>query len=369
MKTLLVDRSDPAAVTIADVPPKDLDEGEVRLSIDSFAVTANNVTYMVFGDQIGYWHYFDPRAYGFGEPGQGRMPVWGFATVTESRCPEVEVGTEVYGFLPIAEQITVRPVKIGPHGFQDGADHRAALHPVYNSYTRTDSDPSYAVQTAIQPVLRPLFMTSFLIDDFIASEDVFGASRVVLTSASSKTALGTAYCLSKRDGLEVVGLTSAGNKAFVESTGYYDRVVTYSDAESLESVPTVVVDMAGNGALMRRLYDRLGEHIVYACSVGKSHWQGSAAPKPPEDGSGGARLTLFFAPDYAKSRMADWGSEGFAKRLAERWIPFLGDAAGWMSLGEPAGMSELLVTYNDLLNGRADPTRAALFTLNQKGNG
>ncbi len=369
MKTLLVDRSDPAAVTIAEVPPKPLDAGEVRVSIDSFAVTANNVTYMVFGDQIGYWHYFNPKAYGFGEDRQGRMPVWGFATVTESRCPDVAVGTEVYGFLPIADQFTIRPVKISPHGFQDGAAHRKELHPVYNSYTRTDSDPSYAVQKAIQPVLRPLFMTSFLIDDFIASENMFGASRVVLTSASSKTALGTAYCLSKRakdgTGIEVIGLTSAGNKAFVESTGYYDRVVTYEDAETLETVPTVIVDMAGNGALMSRLYDRLGENVVYACSVGKSHWQGDAAPKPTK----GARLTLFFAPDYAKSRMKDWGSDGFAKRLGERWIPFLGDAAGWMSISEPAGMSELLVTYNDLLNGRADPTRAALFTLNEKGNG
>ncbi len=359
MQTLLVSKTDPSDVTLATVPPQTLRDGEVRLSIDSFALTANNVTYMVFGEQIGYWHYFNPKAYGFGEDGLGRMPVWGFATVTESQHDDVPVGTEVYGFLPVADEIVVKPVKVGPHGFHDGADHRAPLHPIYNSYARTDSDPSYKVETAIQPVLRPLFMTSFLIDDFLASEDMFGAGRVVITSASSKTSLGTAFCLSKRGGVEVIGLTSSGNKAFVEETGYYDRVVTYDDVESLEGEATVIVDMAGNGALMTRLYDHLGANIVYACSVGKSHWQGDAAPKP----TAGAPMKMFFAPNNAKARIADWGPAGFAQKIAERWIPFLHDAKGWMTVGEPAGVEDMLATYKDLLNGTADPKRAALFTL------
>ena len=362
MKTLLVSKTDPAAVTIAEVAPRALGDGEVRLSIDSFAVTANNVTYMIFGEQIGYWKYFDPAAYGFGEDGLGRMPVWGFATVTESRCPDVAVGTEVYGFLPIAEEIVVRPVRLSPAGFQDGTDHRAPLHPVYNSYSYTAADPSYRVQKAIHPVLRPLFTTSFLIDDFLAENDMFGAEQVVLTSASSKTSLGTAFCLKQRGSIPVVGLTSAGNRAFVESTGYYDRVVTYDDLDSLPVVPTAIVDMAGNGALMADIYGRFGENIRYACSVGKSHWQGDAAPKPDK----GAPLKLFFAPDYARSRMEAWGGAGFAKRLGARWVPFLKDAAQWMSVDEPGGMSQLLTTYNDLLNGRTDPTRAALFSIKEE---
>ena len=359
MQTLLVNKTDPADVALVQADDAALEDGEARLRIDSFALTANNVTYMIFGEQIGYWRYFDPAADGISEDGMGRMPVWGFATVTESRADGVPVGTEVYGFLPVADQLVVRPVKVGPHGFQDGRAHRAALHPVYNSYTRTDSDPSYGVEKAIQPVLRPLFMTSFLIDDFLASESMFGAHRVVLTSASSKTALGTAYCLRQRGGVEVVGLTSATNRAFVEGTAYYDRVLSYDEVQTLEAVPTVVVDMAGNGALMARLYDHLGENVVYACSVGKSHWQGDAAPKP----EAGAPLKLFFAPDYAKARMADWGAEGFAQKVGARWVPFLKDAREWMSVGAPDGLEGLLLTYRELLEGRADPKRAALFSL------
>ena len=360
MQTLLVSKTDPSDLSIVRTDSAPLRDGEVRLSIDSFAVTSNNITYMVVGEQIGYWKYFDPQAYGYGEPGQGRMPVWGFATVSESRCADVPVGTEVYGFLPVADELVVRPVKITPQGFQDGADHRAALHPVYNSYTRTDSDPSYAVQTAIHPVLRPLFTTSFLIDDFLAENGFFGAERVLLVSASSKTALGTAFCLKQRGGIEVVGLTSAGNAAFVKGTGYYDRVATYDAIEGLDDVPTSVVDMAGNGAVMARIYDRLGANVKYACAVGKSHWDGDAAPKP----AAGAPMKMFFAPDYARERMAVWGGQGFAERLGARWVPFLHDAADWLDVAAPQGMDGLLSTYKDLLNGTADPRRAALFTLN-----
>lgn len=359
MKTLLVNRDDPADITLLTVDAPPLAEDEVRLSIESFALTANNVTYMIFGDQIGYWHYFNPKAYGFGEDHQGRMPVWGFATVTESRCADVPVGTEVYGFFPVADEIVVKPGKITPQGFQDVADHRAPLHPVYNGYSDTSADPSYGVQKAIQPVLRPLFLTSFLIDDFVASESAFGAERVVITSASSKTALGTAYCMKERGGVEVVGLTSERNKAFVESTGYYDTVATYEMIEGMDKVPTVIVDMAGNGELLSRIYAHLRDNVKYGCAVGKSHYDGDAAPKPEE----GAPMKMFFAPDYAKMRIAEWGGAGFATRLSERWIPFLNDAAEWMSVGEPAGAEAMLKTYKDLLNGTVDPTQATLFSL------
>lgn len=360
MQTLLVNKTDPSDITVATVPDKTLEDGEVRLRLDSFALTANNVTYIVVGEMIGYWHYFDPKAYGFGEEGQGRMPVWGFATVSESQCPDVPVGTEVYGFFPVCDTLVVKPGKLTPQGFQDVIDHRAKLHSVYNSYGYTSADPSYNVQKAIQPILRPLFMTSFLIDDFLARDDFFGADRVLITSASSKTSLGTAFCMKERGGIEVVGLTSTGNKDFVESTGYYDNVVTYDDIDGLDKVPTTIVDMAGNGQVLSRIYDQLGADVTYGCAVGKSHYDGDAAPKPDQ----GAPMKMFFAPDQAKARVAEWGGEGFAKKVAERWIPFLNDASEWINGSETRGVEAMLSTYKDLLNNDVDPKEAALFSLN-----
>ena len=74
-------------------------------------------------------------------------------------------------------------------------------------------------------------------------------------------------------------------------------------------------------------------------------------------------LKLFFAPDYARARMQEWGAAGFAERLGARWLPFLHDAADWLDTGPPEGVEGLLAAYKDLLNGTSDPRRAALFTL------
>ena len=44
----------------------EIELGEVLLSIDAFAFTANNVTYAMFGDAMNYWQFF-PRGMRIGE--------------------------------------------------------------------------------------------------------------------------------------------------------------------------------------------------------------------------------------------------------------------------------------------------------------
>lgn len=364
-QNLLVNRKDFSEVALVESDLGTLDAGHIRVEIGPWALTANNVTYMVTGDQIGYWHYFEPGHYDLmieenDDIRWGRMPVWGYAKVVQSHCEGVDVGAELYGFFPVSGMMDLKPVKLSPRGFQDGADHRVALHSVYNSYSFTAADPSFAGHRDLQPVLRPLFTTSFLIDDFLAREDFFGAQQVLLLSASSKTALGTAFCLKQRGGITVAGLTSGGNKAFVEGTGFYDTVCGYDDLSALNpNVKTAVVDMAGNGEVMASVYDYFGENVVYNCMVGKSHWQGGKPPKV----SAGAKPVMFFAPDQAKQRFADWGADGFAKNLGARWTPFCESAKDWLTVETQAGVEPLLSTYKDLLNGVVDPSKATLFTL------
>ena len=64
---------------------------------------------------------------------------------------------------------------------------------------------------------------------------LFGADTVLLSSASSKTALGTAHALRQRPDIHIVGLTSAHNVAFCQSLGCYSQVLSY---EQLQQLPT-----------------------------------------------------------------------------------------------------------------------------------
>ena len=142
-----------------------LAEGEARLRIDAFALTSNNITYAAFGEAMKYWEFF-PSA----DPAWGHIPVWGFAEVVESRAEGVAAGERCYGYWPMGRYLVVQSARVGPRGFSDGAAHRAALPAVYNQIQRCAADPDYvAALEAQQALLRPLFTTSFLIDDFLAS--------------------------------------------------------------------------------------------------------------------------------------------------------------------------------------------------------
>ena len=100
---------------------------------------------------------------------------------------------------------------------------------------------------------------------------------MLLSSASSKTAFGTAFCLSLRRGQpgapRIVGLTSAGNLEFCRSLGCYDELRTYDTVGTMDrSVPSVYVDFAGNVALRRPVHEHFGDTLRYSCSVGGTHW-------------------------------------------------------------------------------------------------
>jgi hypothetical protein len=334
-----------------------LAEGEARLRIDRFALTSNNITYAAFGEAMKYWEFFPT-----GDPAWGHIPVWGFAEVVESRAEGVAVGTRCYGYWPMGRYLVVQPARVRRHGFSDGAAHRAALPAVYNDIQFCAADPAYvASQEAQQALLRPLFVTSFLIDDFLAESQFFGASQVLLSSASSKTAFGTALCLSLRRGQpgapRIVGLTSAGNRGFCASLGCYDQVLDYLELASLDrAVPSVYVDFAGNAALRRSVHEHFGEALRYSCSVGGTHWDelGAGGRLP------GPRPTLFFAPAQIAKRSAappaGWGPAELHARIAVAWQAFMrpvnDPVAPWLVVRSAQGAQAVREACLSLLDGK-----------------
>ncbi len=356
----VADPDAPAARPLAD--------GQARLRIHSFALTSNNITYAAFGEAMKYWDFFPT-----GDAAWGCIPVWGFADVVESRAEGVAPGERLYGYLPTGRFLVVQPVRVGKHGFVDGAAHRAALPAVYNQLQRCAADPGYvASQEAQQALLRPLFMTSFLIDDFLADAGFFGAAQVLLSSASSKTAFGTAFCLSLRRGRpgapRIVGLTSAGNLAFCRSLDCYDELCTYDALGAMDrGMPTAYVDFAGNAALRCAVHEHFGDALRYSCSVGGTHWDalGGARDLP------GPRPTLFFAPAQIARRSAappeGWGPGELQRRLAATWTAFMqpvnDPAAPWLRVRSGRGAAAVQQACLDLLDGKVDARDGLMLAL------
>ena len=353
----LVDRDDYRNTTIVEAEPEPLEDGQIRVRVDAFGFTANNVTYAAAGDMIGYWTFFPAPDLGDGT-NWGRVPVWGFAEVVESRTDLILGGGRLFGYFPMSTELVMTPTQVSDTALVDGSEHRSGLPPVYNRYVRCGADPGYDPDLEAEQMLyRPLFFTSFLIDDFLADNGFFGASTVVLASASSKTAFGTAHLLHQRDGITVVGLTSPGNVDFVEGLGCYDHVLTYDDAGLLPDGPAVLVDMSGNPAVVRSVHERYGDELKHSMIVGLTHWEdrvGSTDPLP------GPPQTMFFAPSQIEKRHGDWGAGVVEGKLGEQWGPFIRKVTDWVTIEHAHGPDGVATVYDETLEGNTAPDVARI---------
>ncbi len=345
---LLVDRTDLSRVEVVDRADPDPDPGQVVLRVDRVGVSANNVTYAVLGDDLHYWDFFPVPS---DEGGTwGRVPVWGFAEVVRSATPEVAEGTRVYGFLPTSSHLVVEPAKVGPAGLRDATPHRRALPGAYNSLATTTGDPVYAPdQEDVQVLYRPLFMLGLMLSDFLVDAGCFGADAVVFSSASSKTAHGTAFLL---EGVHRVGLTSTANLTATEGLGCYDEVRTYDEVEDLEPVPCVYVDLAGDARIRRRVHEHLTP--VHSAIVGATHHTAASDEDAGAD-LPGAPPSFFFAPDQMRKRRADWGPDGIETRHAEAWGRFAPVAAAAVEVVRGHGPEGLRTAWLDTLAGAVPP--------------
>ncbi|MEK8032610.1 DUF2855 family protein [Ideonella sp. DXS29W] len=355
MLTLAVDRADLRASQVIEQPLPDLTDGQVLVHVDRFALTANNITYAETGDSIGYWGFFP------GPAGWGVIPVWGFAEVVASRCDGVAAGQRFYGFWPAGSHLVLQPQRVGGAGFVDGAPHRQALPAAYNRYLLTGADASYRPEDEdLIALLRPMFVTSFLIDDFLDDEGFFGARQVVISSASAKTAFGLAFLLKRRGTAEVIGLTSASNRAFVAGLGCYDQVVAYDDLTHVPSAtPAVYVDFAGSAELRHRVHAHWGDRLVYSSAVGLAHRDLGRAKVP----AAGVKPVFFFAPDRLRKRAQDWGRDGIEPRLAEQWRPFVGAASGWLAVTHDRGSAAVQAAYAQALAGQVPPSVGVVLSM------
>jgi hypothetical protein len=205
-----------------------------------------------------------------------------------------------------------------------------------------------------------MFMTSFLAEDFLADSDFHGAQSLVISSASSKTSIAMAFVAAQRGGIKAIGLTSARHRDFVESLGFYDRVLTYDEVGALPAeAKAVFVDMAGNTKVTREVHERMGENLVFSQRIGGTHWDAGGG-----DGDiPGPERQFFFAPGQIKKRLDDWGPQGFQERIGTSLRAFIDSSSKWLRVERGYGRDAVERVYNETLNGSADPSRGNILSL------
>jgi hypothetical protein len=340
--------------------PENLAAGQLLCKIDQVALTANNVTYAVTGDLLSYWHFFPT-----GEEGWGMVPMWGYADVIESNHDEIPTGERLYGYWPLASHLVIDAEHVTPHGLVDGVAHRQPLNAIYNRYTRTANSPGFEPALEhLNALLRPMFTTSFLLDDYLC-ESSPAAKTYIVSSASSKTGYGTAFLLKQnranRSDYEIVGLTSAGNVEYVVGLELYDTVLAYEDVANLPNKDgsAVYADFSGNAKLRVAIHNYYGENLIQDVVIGVTDWtqQGSAKGLP------GARAEMFFAPTQAQKRMKEWGAAEFMGRLAADFTGFIDFAHGHIDVTPVAGNENIQQLWTDLVKGKVDPRKGFVLAL------
>lgn len=356
MRTVEVNRRNLGETRVVEAQTPSPGPGEILLEVERFALTANNVTYAVVGDQFGYWSFFPaPEGYGV-------VPVWGTAKVVVSRAAGIAEGERVYGYLPMASHLTLTPGRVKSERFVDAAPHRAALPAVYNGYVRLGAEQGYdPAYDDLRMLLWPLYATSFCLADYFEDKRWFGAEEIVVVSASSKTGLGVAYALAERNPRpRTLGLTSPRQRARVEALGVYDRVATYDDLSPVDATrPTAIIDLSGDGGTLAALHRRLGERMRFTSNVGATHFDA----RRPGEGYIRERSELFFAPAHIARRAEEWGPGEFEKRAFAFWRRAADRSRSWVRLERFEGAEETARAWALVRNGSFAPEAGVIASV------
>ncbi|MCP4436461.1 MAG: DUF2855 family protein [Actinomycetia bacterium] len=344
-----VSRQDLRQTRAIRTPQADLADGQIRLSVERFALTSNNITYAVAGDMLDYWGFFPAEA------PWGRIPAIGLATVTESSNADIHVGGRYFGFYPMGTELVIDASPRGEHGFRDAGPHRARHAAIYTDFRNIEEDPDFDLERVDEYLLLyGMFMTSFLVDDQLGDRTFEGATSTIVTSASSKTSIALATCLAGRADISAIGLTSARNRAFVEGLGLYDQVATYDEVDELDaSERTGMVDMAGSSEIRAAVHTHFGDALAFSINVGATHWEEMPAG---EHDIPGPKPEFFFAPGQAAKRVEDWGPAELQARINHAYRRMVDQSTQWLRIEHRQGSEGIEDTYRDLLEGRAEPS-------------
>ncbi|PRP79684.1 hypothetical protein PROFUN_12582 [Planoprotostelium fungivorum] len=349
------------------VPPKD----HVVIRVSSFAFSTNNITYGQLGEMPGFL-YFEfhpaPQTKETSPKTHAVLPVWGFGTVEASSHPSVKVGEKVYGYFSMSRYMMVPIGRVSRTGLFVPRPHLPSEFVPYNTITRCSADPMYRQDKEPETALyRPLFWTSFWMEDWLNYEKYKGADNILVTSASSKTAYCFAYVAKKRNEAtnnrrQVIGLTSARNVEFTKKLGLYDQVFTY---EELNKVKTegkwVYVDVAGNPSLNEKIFQHFnsaGNPLLSSIVLGMTNIENAKDSAMSQQD----KMETFFTPMWMAKRTEMLSAAEIHKMQQKAWSELMNDSVPWLHM-QDTFYDNIVPRYMEIAKGIVEPDKGHTFSL------
>ncbi|KAL4254586.1 Protein of unknown function DUF2855 [Abortiporus biennis] len=373
-----------------------LPDNHVLIQLDRFGFSANNITYQLLGEAPHY-RYFDfhpaPESGAVNPKTYGLIPVWGFGTVLATSHPKVRKGDRVYGFFAPTKYLLlpVSTTDISKYAFYVPRPHLPEDRRPYNQIIRCANDPLYdpsPLAEDLTMLYRPLFWTSYWCEDWLYATKYRGATRILISSASSKTAFCLAYRIKKRilrenlDNIKVVGLTSQRNVDFTEQLGLYDDVLSYDDFErnpefELESAVELwtYVDVSGNEELNKRVFSffsSTGSSLKASIKLGMSNLspgnsttvdKRSPFSKSGADFASTTDMEAFFTPEWLAIRRKELSAAQIAEMQAEAWKELMVDGKDWVKIQRVNGPDEVLKAYDIVSKGKLGPDVGMIWSM------
>lgn len=247
-----------------------LPEGSVRIRSDVIALSSNNMAYAMLGTLLGWWNTYPvpdilPAPYNDREQ-WGIVPAWGYGKVVESKDETIPKGTLLWGYWPTSSlpaDFKFKPTAEAGY-IREVSEHRKGLMTLYNFYEVVGDTPSKEL-LEWKPAVMAVWFAGYLLGQFgfavpgsgdptlnpagqgdWTAEDADLSSAVVVSfAATSKTARGLAWNLSKRrsgENTPIALLEATRSPKSLPSlkADFETRATSYDDLSNQETIDWIV---------------------------------------------------------------------------------------------------------------------------------
>jgi hypothetical protein len=373
----------------------------VRVKSSLISLTRNNITYARLGHILNWWdvhplpasippEFSDSEVY-------GRISAWGYGTVVESDIDAFEVGSEVFGYLPIGTlPVDLKLEASSVEGqWIEKSPYRSHLMSGYNRYNASPApmaplDEDEKTSKAYDSLMQVLFETAYNLSRYTFAwgdrsafhpftgasfkpEDADISSAIILiTPAGSKTALALAQqLLAGRRPAEfqprrIIGIGSPSSKGLAVKSRLYDQLLDYTDVEGdvMDKLgvhgnitKAVVVDVGSRAGAAKAWVEALTPHFESVLPIVIS--SSSAAPQDAIPGA--VRVNASVLRDTA---MNAEGEKRYMEEFKEEWTAFKeSGGVGGMKIEWGSGMKAVGEGWDRLCKGEVGPETGLVYEL------